>query len=480
MQIKNEFLLRWLEFNSGSESADSHYAWSAISCISACLGTRSNINYGRLSFVPNMYIVLCGPAALRKSTAAKVGVDILRDYTDVKFGPNDTNGMRQGLIAAFQDAYGDREIIALSDNPMGERAVRQADKAVLDVLTAAPPNPLDALIRKSHELQEQRDKDKRKHGKDEPRDLFVFADELASFIGMNQSELINCLTALYYPQKEYSYKLSKSESSLINPALGLLACTTPASLVKHLPEHALGQGFSSRVLFIYAEASHKKVFMPPPYDESERNFFGLAFRRLNQITTTFKHSPAANKIHEAIYRDFIPDIPDTRFSDYVNRRNEHMTKVMMCLAAAEDRTVVTSNDVYDAHMMLVDAESLMTNALGELGLNKTSICKQNMREMIENSFPAGVPMNVLRASAMRDMRTKQEFVETINDFVAKGVCIVETVTPQTGSGSYEVVLPIRTNMKKKKASRSDLERKYRVLDENPTLNKQTQGTFDHV
>lgn len=451
MQIKNEFLLRWLDFTKGSESADSHFAWSGMSCVSACLGTRSVMRYGRIKFTPNMYVILTGPAALRKSSAAKVGVNILREYTNIKFGPDDTNGMRQGLFSAFQDAYG--------DNPDINVIEVAEDDDVTNALSASF-DPLEQLVARHAKKKELQKKQKRKIADDAPRDLFVFADELASFIGMNQSELINCLSRLYYTQKVYEYKLSNSTNKLKNPCLGMLACTTPASLVKHLPEHSLGEGFSSRVMFVYAPVNDKKVFMPPELCTDERNRFGLLFERISNVTTEFYHSPAALRVHEQIYNDYIPDIPDTRFTDYIPRRNEHMAKVMMALCAGDERNELTVDDVFDAHMLLCDAEELMTNALGELGLNRSSLCKQNMRDMIEHSFPAGVAMSVLQASAMRDMKTKQEFRDAINDFVAKKICIVETVKNKNGN-DYEVVLPIRDNMKKKnKLERSHFEKKY--------------------
>lgn len=463
MQIKNQFLLQWLEFTKGSESADSHFIWAGLSCVSACLGTRSKlIRGGKLKFTPNMYVILCGPAALRKSSAAKVGIDILEDYTEVKFGPHDTSGMRQGLIAAFQDAYGERpEVMAVKEHG--------ADDEVLNALMSNETAE-EKLMRRMQEMNEEKPKQKTNMlTKDDPRDLFVFADELASFIGMNQSELINCLTRLYYPEKKFEYKLSKTEIVLRNPALGLLACTTPPSLMKHMPEHAIGQGFSSRVVFVYSGEQKQKVFNPPSLDPEQRNHFGLLFKRISERSQDIEYTPEAFKMHTAIYNDYVPDIPDTRFGDYLGRRDEHLSKLILNLVAADERKYVTVDDILDAQIILSEAESLMTNALGELGLNKTSLCKQNMRDMIEQSYPTGVSMNVLRASAMRDMRTKQEFTDAINDFVAKKLCIVETVTPKSGN-AYEMVLPIRDRIKKeKKVSREGLSRKFSDVMESGVL-----------
>jgi hypothetical protein len=470
--IKNPFVKKWLNFVDGSESPEIFNLWTGLSAVAACLGRRSSIVTGRIRLYPNMYVILVGPAAVRKSSTASIVKEILKRHTPVKFGPDDTAGMRQGLIAAFLDAYGTREKSVkakISDDIatiFAESVATEKRKTEIDELQLNPDMDasekavMEQMLLSSKSILDM-PKKKYKHEANEnvDHDLFIFSDELSDFIGMNQSEMTGCLTSLYYPKDDYIYKLSQTTTRVNRPGLNILACTTPTSLMKHLPEVAIGQGFSSRTMFVYAGRSRGKVFIPKALDQETSNEFGRLFNTIFTWNVEFTRDANALFAQEKIYLDYKLDIVDTRFANYEQRRDMHLTKLTMVLAAARGSTVISHDDVIDAQLILEETEKEMHLSLGELGINKASLAKQHMREVIEASWPIGVSVNMLRSNAMRDMTTKTQFQEALDDLCQKGVCMCSEAI-ENGQ-RYSIVIPkmpeSKGGIKTGKARRSEIE-----------------------
>lgn len=452
--IKNQFINDWLRLTGGTESPDLFNLWTGLSAIAACLGRRCALREDRFEIHPNMYVIITGPAAVRKSSAGSIASKILKKYTDIKFGPTDTGGQRQGLLTAFLDAYGTRP---------KSKEEQAAEAALSNVKTNVADEPVDPIKEAMAKLEAEQAKSsahkRRKQNEAIDHDLFIFADEFTSLIGMNQVELITCLNALYYPQPYYEYSLAKSKVKINKPGLNILACTTPTALVKHLPEAAIGQGFSSRVIFVYEDTPKDKVFRPPPLDQTLCDKLGNHLANLSNWSCDFVRNPKALQLHENIYKSPDVVIPDTRFSEYSRRRDTHLIKLMMLLAAGRDSTVISGDDVLDAHLILMHTEKKMNLSLGELGMTKTAIAKQHIRDSIVNSWPEGLSFKFLKAQAMRDM-TSREFEDTLNKLIAEGVCSRDGKVYD--GNTIEYIIPALPEKMRKKVSkrktRKELER----------------------
>ena len=426
--LNNTALRLWLDFTSGGESPASFRVWSFLSAVAACLGRRNTYDHNIAVYCPNMYVVIVGPAAVRKSTAGKLAVKLISKYTNVKLGPKDTSGKKQGLISAFVDAYED----------IGEITQSEAVESQLEGMFDKPD--LNAAFDSYREDAAKRErKITKKADPDTPRDLYIFADELANFIGQNQIELINFLTEVYYQEDSYKYKLAKATQEIIKPGLNILSCTTPISLASHLPPSSIGQGFTSRCIMIYENRPEKKVYKPPPYDPGKEKLLGEILLSCSEIKTNFTLSPVADKLAEHLYLNYTPNIDDTRFDAYKDRRNEHLFKLGMILSAMEGRTEINELDIQDAHMLLGKAEQRMPEALGQVGLDKLTTAKQNLLESIKNS-ELGISYEVLQANSLRDMQLR-DFKKIIDEFVHNEICIVTEKTASNGK-KVKVVLPL--------------------------------------
>jgi hypothetical protein len=75
-----DWLTGYLEFTNNSEPPYTYRLWTGICVIAACLRRKCVLNYGTLTFYPNLYVVLVGPSGkCRKGTAMKPGMRFLRD-----------------------------------------------------------------------------------------------------------------------------------------------------------------------------------------------------------------------------------------------------------------------------------------------------------------------------------------------------------------------------------------------------------------
>lgn len=427
--LNNKFVKDWLKYCGGSESPFLFNLWSGLTTVSACLGRRSFLEIGRFRYVPNMYVMLIGPPAVRKSSAGGIGKKLLDKYTDIKFGPTDTAGKKQGLISSYVRNYLTPEENLLDESILSEKT-DSAEEAVTNAF--------------AHMRQE-----KAKRQAKPPQELYIFADELTDFIGLNQIEMIGMLTSLYYPQDKYEYTLAKSVSYLHKPCLTLLGCTTPTSLAAHLPPASIGQGFTSRTIMVYEGRAKNKIYPAPKLDEKLELKLGAQLTELQHWAEEFSLTSDASKMLEYLYMNYKPDINDTRFITYEQRREDHINKLCMILAAAEGRTVIEGIDVTDAHMILEATEKNMPHALGEVGMDKLTIAKQSMKEMIEASWPMGVSISVLRTNMLRDMQAR-DFDSTLNEFINKGLCISDTrtVTMSGKNATVNVIIPAMPEDKK--------------------------------
>ena len=105
----DDWIDSYLEYTSNTEPSELYRRWVAISTLAAALRRKVKVEWGLLTWYPNMYIVLVGPAAARKGTAMDPGLDLLRE-TDIPLGSD--SGSREALIEKMKLA-----IDIDSDNP---------------------------------------------------------------------------------------------------------------------------------------------------------------------------------------------------------------------------------------------------------------------------------------------------------------------------------------------------------------------------
>lgn len=393
---RHEFLESYLQYVQNTESPRLLHIWAALSAVSACLGRRAWFESGRPIW-PNMYVVFSGLPGGRKSSAIDFALDLLKKATTIRFAPDDTGGQRQGLIKAMTNMGGEK----------GDK--EEFEQIMKDLEIASDPQSLAEMNGHGHELVKRLKKvtfDIR-----DPHTMYIASGELKSFIGENNSQMLTFLLRMW-DGGSYKYELRNVEYEIEDGLLGILGATTPSELALMIPASAMGSGFTSRIIFVYAGQRTRHI---PRWslDRSVEPFLVRVFEELfNNVSGGFRETDEAAKAYDEIYMRGIT-IKDPRFLSYVERRHTHLQKTALCLAASRGSNTIGVEDIYLADQLLMMTEETMPDALGEYGLNKSSVAKQKLIEYI-NSIEVPIPISNLYALMSRDM-TRIEFENTITE-----------------------------------------------------------------
>lgn len=395
VDIRNECINKYLKLAEDTETPQIMHTWSLLASISACLGRRNYFDFNIELIYPNIYCFLVGPPAVRKSTSIKLLQKMLKKATGIRFTPDDTSGKYQGLITAFEGAD---EKVDLADG------LDKLDAAML----AANLSKLGESKMNAHFCDKYT--------------MAAFASELSTFLGTNSMDMLRCLLKIW-DGEDYEYQLKASQAVLKDPLLTLIGATTPVSINRGIPPEAIGEGFMSRVILVFSKEKNNRVVWPKKWQaetvQEFHEFFSYLFYQFEGVFTT---QPAAHSLMDKLCQiDFT--INDPRFNFYLDRRQAHLIKISMLMAASRLSHEISELDVFNAHNLLRYTELSMPDALGEFGLSPLAMCKQRIVDYISHT-PDPIPESALWAVMHRDMR-RHDFEMTMAELTnSKKIALV--------------------------------------------------------
>ena len=359
--LHNEALRAWLHLVRETETPPLFHAWSLVSAASACLTRRCWFNLGAIKVMPNQYVLLVGPPGVRKSTAISLVRDLVSEVDGIRFAPNSTAGRLQGLLAAFKG--------------------RHKSDEVTDEVTAVMETvgKIDFGADEAHEESLGSTHVLNRHA------LYVAEGEFTTFSGMKMDEFINFLGDMWDKSgaDEFEYSLKREVIRIGLPCMNIIGGITPMHITSYLPPQAIGQGFTSRVIMVYEDEAKSNAW-PEPLDENGMAGFKKIMRYIFEaMEGPFQIEPGvkARVIELYAYR---PALEDARFIHYTQRRQAHMLKVAMALAALRLSMTVSVEDIEDAHALLVLAEARMPESLGDYGLSPVALAQTRIKEYLRN------------------------------------------------------------------------------------------------
>ena len=361
--LNNETLRAWLKLVRETETPPLFHAWSLVSAASACLTRRCWFNLGAIKVMPNQYVLLVGPPGVRKSTAISLVRDLVSDVQGIRFAPNSTAGRLQGLLAAFK----------------GRREGNEAEDEVSEVLEAAGRINFGVEEDERHEENLGSTHVLNRHA------LYVAEGEFTTFSGMKMDEFIDFLGDMWDKSgaDEFEYSLKREVMRIGLPCMNIIGGITPMHITSYLPPQAIGQGFTSRVILVYEDEAKSNAW-PEPLDEQGMKDFKKIMRFIfESMEGPFQIEQGVKQRVIELY-SYRPAIEDARFIHYTQRRQAHMLKVAMALAALRLSMEVTVADIDDAHALLVLAEARMSESLGEYGLSPVALAQTRIKEYLRN------------------------------------------------------------------------------------------------
>lgn len=373
-------LADYLAYTKNTESPPLFHAWAFLSGISAALGRRCWYEYGSYRTWPNMFVVLSGPPAVQTAVALSPIRRFLKENTNVRFAPDDTGGQRQGLIEAMIDDESEEDtkvIKALASSDPAQGLAQFTEKEIMDSLG-------DLVV-------DTRD----------PNTMYIHATQFNSVLGEKNTALLTFLYKLY-DGDGYEYRLKSSRRVLENAVVGMLAGTTPAQIALAIPPEIADQSFLSRCIFVYADPQHLTKIPRPTLDRHLETKLAVLFAHVfTELNGAFHETKEAAGVLDRIYLRGAK-IEDQRFTHYVQRRQDHLRKVCMVLAASRGDTTVELQDVQTGDKLLSFTEETMPDALGEFGLFKLGAAKQKLVEYV-CSLTEPVPLAAIYQLMAKDM-----------------------------------------------------------------------------
>ena len=332
MRNFDNFINAYLAYSDHSEAPEKFHFWTAVSVLAGALRRRVWIDMKYFQWTPSMYIIFVAPPGIvSKSTTASIGMNLLRQVEGVKFGPDAVTW--QALVVALQES---KELFQVHD---GEEMYH-----TMSALTCV-------------------------------------CSEFGNFLNPHDREMVDALVSLWDGQIGTWSKVTKTQGSEIieNAWVNVLACTTPDWIAGNFPDYMIGGGFTSRCVFVYADRKRKLVAYPKYSAGEELSDLRIKLVQdlghiANVLAGEYHLSPDARRFGESWYEEHYRNPPaglvGERFAGYIARKQTHIHKLAMVLAAAErDELLIEKHHLVAACGMVDSLELDMPKVFNRIGVS---------------------------------------------------------------------------------------------------------------
>jgi hypothetical protein len=307
--------------------------FAGVSAIAGALRRRVWLDMAYFKWHVNHYIVFVAPPGIvSKSTTVSIAMDILRKVPGVNFGPDVVTW--PALVTAFAACAENFEI-------NGEWYTQCA--------------------------------------------LTLESSEFGNLVNPADRDMIDLLVTLWDSKTGNFKKVTKGSGNdtVENPWINMVACTTPAWIAGNFPEYVIGGGFTSRCLFVYTEKKEKLVAyphlaVPPNLGDTKLRLAADLEHIATNLAGPYKLDPEAiewGKLwYKKHYEEGIKILSDDRFGGYLARKQTHLHKLSMIIAAScRDELVITAEDLALSHTMISELESDLPKVFSKLGQTNESV-----------------------------------------------------------------------------------------------------------
>jgi hypothetical protein len=191
--------------------------------------------------------------------------------------------------------------------------------------------------------------------------MMVTSDELGTFMAKYDEEFIALMCAFYDVDLYSQWRRGKElKIKIRRPQISMLCGTTPANLMRFVPEQAWDGGFMSRTFLIWSDDRNLvDIFEAKPgvIDKDLLHDLRLVNMLGGQYNATKDFRDLLNSWREA---NCHPAPSHPRLLHYNSRRSAHLLKLSMISAADRDAGLLLTRADFDrAYQWLTSAEALM-------------------------------------------------------------------------------------------------------------------------
>lgn len=335
-----DWLKAFVDYASYGEAPPRMYFWVGASTIAGALRRKVWIDQFYFQWYCNLYVILVAPpGVVSKTTTADVGMNLLRQVPNIRFGPSVVTW--QSLVQGFAEA-------AETFEYQGEWH------------TQSP--------------------------------MTISSGEFGNLLNPQDKEMVDMLVTLWDGKGFKKQTKHSGTDEVVNPWINLVACTTPAWIAGNFPEYMIGGGFTSRCVFVYADKKEQFVAYPGlviPQDvkEKERKLVEDLEHIATKLVGEYKLTKEAIAWGQEWYVKHNTHRPvhmqDDRFGGYLARKQTFIHKVAMLLAASQrDELLITKTDLETAAILVTDLEAEMINVFAKIGMSEIAQATQRLLEYI--------------------------------------------------------------------------------------------------
>lgn len=273
----------------------------------------------------------------------------------------------------------------------------------------------------------------RYEGKDyKQSNVTIEASELGTFLDMNNREMIDQIVDLWDAKETKHVRRTKGdgEEEVMSPWINLIACTTPSWIASTMTQYAIGGGFTSRCIFVYADKKQNVIAYPA--DHIPKHHAGLKknlvedLTRISELKGVFTLSPKAKALATEWYEQHCTQLDkhlkDARLGGYVARKQTHLHKIMMCLSAADgDDMIMTDTHFHTAIALLGMMENSLPKVFNAISddydVKTLNVLKQMLASVVEPGKSISHPEAYTAVSSVISF---QNFAKAIEAAVFEG------------------------------------------------------------
>lgn len=385
-RIHENWLKAYVHHMRYSESPDCFHFWTGVATVAGALRRRVWIDQRQFQWTPNFYIILVGPPGVAaKSTSIRGGLSLLEQVPGIFFGPQSTTW--QALMEVLQNA---------------QEAILVPGRAEPEIMSC----------------------------------VTMGVSELGTFFRADNGELVDVLVDMWDGKKEVWRRQTKSQGETIihNAWLNIIGCTTPSWLKENLPEIFISGGLASRILFVYADKKRQLVaypgdMVPEKQYKDEGVKLALDLQEIASMVGSYSMSDNAKtwgkNWYEKHWTSARPNhLQSERFDGYFSRKQTHIHKVAIVIAAAKrSKLVIDTEDLIEAEALVSSLEEAMVKVFFSIG--GTPEAKKNTEVVALIKTQKEVEYQALWRIFFNSM-TGKDFTDAITTAIQAGYLKLET------------------------------------------------------
>lgn len=340
-----DWLKAYLDYSAHMEAPRHMRFWCGVSAIAGALERKVWIDQAYFRWYSNFYVILVAPpGVVSKSTTSGVAMSLLREVPGVQFGPDIVTW--PALVTGFANSAKAFEY---------------------------PPHTWHTMSAMTLE-----------------------SSEFGNLLNPQDREMVDLYVTLWDGKQGAFKKETKTSGndSVENPWINMIACTTPAWIAGSFPEYMIGGGFTSRCVFVFADKKEQRVAYPirrvPPDLMHQKTLLIEDLAKINQLIGEYKLTDDAyawgTEWYERHWDNPPAQLNDDRFGGYLARKQTHIHKLAMVLAAARGPDLwITDQHLATADRMVSDLETDMVQVFGRIGRTDESMHTERLLQYIRTS-----------------------------------------------------------------------------------------------